>query len=90
MLGAMVAWAPASLLLGFLIVTMFGDDYAPWAVIPSIVVAFVDLWRLVWPCPRCGKWFYWYLGLIQVVWPFARHCLHCGLPKYAPDSLDGP
>lgn len=32
-------------------------------------------------CPRCGKWFFakwWYHN------GFARRCVHCGLPKYAP------
>src|SRR5262245_55466552 len=32
------------------------------------------------PCPRCGKRFFatwWYQN------PFARKCVHCGLPKWA-------
>jgi hypothetical protein len=32
-------------------------------------------------CPRCHKWFFrkwWYHN------GFARRCVHCGLPKYAP------
>ena len=32
-------------------------------------------------CPRCQKWFFakwWYHN------GFARRCVHCGLPKYAP------
>ena len=32
------------------------------------------------PCPRCGKHFFstwWYRN------PFARQCVHCGLPKWA-------
>lgn len=30
-------------------------------------------------CPRCHKWFFatWYRN------PFARKCVHCGLPKWA-------
>ena len=33
-----------------------------------------------WRCPRCQGWFFraW-LGAR----PFARHCVHCGLPKWA-------
>jgi hypothetical protein len=32
-------------------------------------------------CPRCDQWFFakwWYRN------SFARRCVHCGLPKYAP------
>ena len=39
------------------------------------------------PCPRCGKYFafkWWYSKSILL----ARRCVHCGLPKYAPN--DGP
>ena len=38
-------------------------------------------------CPRCGKWFFakwWYHN------GFARKCVHCGLPKYAPLTSESP
>ena len=33
-----------------------------------------------WRCPRCQWWFFrgWF-----GVHPFARHCVHCGLPKWS-------
>ena len=33
-----------------------------------------------WPCPRCSKWF---AGTWLYRIPFARRCVHCGLPKYS-------
>ena len=56
---------------------------APW-VIAAIVVSQAPV---RWPCPRCGKPFY------KTFWaynPFARRCLHCKLPKWAPgpDAAD--
>lgn len=42
-------------------------------------------------CPRCGESYFaiWLQGRWrQGVWSniFARRCLHCGLPKWAPDN----
>src|ERR1700732_4199131 len=83
-----VAFPFAGLLLTHLLSTTFGgtgDDYVFWVIIPLMAVIALAYWRLmIWPCPRCGNWFYWCLGLIQIVWLFATHCMHCGLPKYAP------
>ncbi len=38
-----------------------------------------------WKCPRCAKPF-----LTAAVFPnvFARKCVHCGLPKWAPEDPD--
>ena len=37
----------------------------------------------IFPCPRCGKWFFasWLYHNI-----FARRCIHCKLPLYSPKS----
>jgi hypothetical protein len=61
-------------------------DYFGYAVaicwIAASVVAGV---RAAWfPCPRCGKPFFaswWYRN------PFARKCVHCGLPKWANSQM---
>jgi hypothetical protein len=39
-----------------------------------------------WPCPRCGRPFY---QRTWGFWLFATHCVHCGLPEYAPDADAG-
>ena len=51
------------------------------AIFPMIVFVILRFWMAYWPCPRCGNPYYttWYC-----YWPFAFHCLHCGLPEYAP------
>src|SRR6266849_5578435 len=57
-------------------------DYFFYAIASCWMVAFlVTGWRVgLIPCPRCHKWFFatwWYRN------PFARKCVHCGLPKWA-------
>src|SRR5277367_2667681 len=51
------------------------------AVTWLLFVAYASGEMAYWRCPRCGKPFastWWYrLG------PFARRCVHCGLPKYS-------
>ena len=69
----------------------------PWGGL-VLLPAFLGLWALTayaadWPCPRCGKPFYWRASLLGGgYWPFADNCLHCGLPEYAPrdESADAP
>jgi hypothetical protein len=45
------------------------------------VITAAHLKRMFWACPRCGRPFHlgWFYGN-----PFARRCVHCGLPKWAP------
>lgn len=75
-------YIPGVLLFALLLQRLARSDTA------TLIIAFV--WILAfgvaavrvttWPCPRCGKWFHakWLMGN-----PLARHCLHCGLPKWA-------
>src|SRR5215208_3223340 len=53
----------------------------PFLGAPLVFVAVVHLRFWFWPCPRCGRPF-------RSKWCgngyFARRCLHCGLPKWAP------
>ncbi len=41
----------------------------------------VGYWRSKFPCPRCGRKFLLRNGNTTVR---SRHCMHCGLPKFAP------
>jgi membrane protein YdbS with pleckstrin-like domain len=42
-----------------------------------------------WSCPRCGRPFHFKYGkLYRLVNPFARHCIHCGLPKWSDIDPD--
>jgi len=43
-----------------------------------------------WSCPRCGKPFHAtvHAGFIRWRNPFARRCVHCGLPKWAESDPD--
>src|SRR5690349_16699367 len=45
----------------------------------GIVMLAVRCYRLRWPCPRCGRPFYWG-GLIEFS-PVVGKCRHCGLPE---------
>src|SRR5262245_16597600 len=61
-------------------------DYLCYPIAGSWMLAFLiaSLRVGLFPCPRCCKWFFatwWYRN------PFARKCVHCGLPKWA--SSDG-
>lgn len=46
-----------------------------------VILSVTHLRRMLWPCPRCGRPFHasWCYGNL-----FARRCVHCGLPKWAP------
>jgi hypothetical protein len=58
-------FVPAFLIVGF-----------AWLAAFAVTAIRLNLW----PCPRCGHWFFskmWWRN------PFARACLHCGLPKWA-------
>jgi hypothetical protein len=45
-----------------------------------------------WPCPRCGDPFHYAVGRLgRLNNPFTRHCVHCGLRKWAEDGKkNGP
>ena len=58
-------------------------DPAPIILVAWFVLFLVYVIRLQrWRCPRCGECFsatWWYNKSF-----LARHCVHCGLPKYQP------
>jgi hypothetical protein len=54
---------------------------------PMACLMFAYLRWIFWPCPSCGRpFFLTWLGNNC----FARRCLHCGLPKWAPGKAESP
>jgi hypothetical protein len=63
----------------------------PWLVpvlmAPSVIAAIVvGHSGARWRCPRCHELFF-AAGMVGNA--FARRCMHCGLPKWAPKDPDG-
>jgi len=76
--------------------------YAPHSAAKVIGLALFAAWVVLlfrffyvsgeyvyWSCPRCGKPFH-YVARWYGKWnnPFARRCVHCGLPKWADCDPD--
>jgi hypothetical protein len=80
---AFFAWAPVTLALAGACDWLFqlGPRSILVGVLTGLVLLFINLWRISWPCPRCGKPFY---KTTFSYWPVADNCLHCGLPEYSP------
>jgi hypothetical protein len=62
--------------------------FAAWVVL-LFGFFFVSGEYVYWSCPRCGKPFH-YVARWYGRWnnPFAQHCVHCGLPKWADSDPD--
>src|ERR1700745_1068184 len=79
---AFVGYLPVVSTLGSLSVRVFHTQ-SLFPIVAFSWMGFIAVAGLrfnFWPCPRCGKWFAatcWYKN------PFARRCVHCGLPKYS-------
>jgi hypothetical protein len=71
----------AATIIGFVL-------FAAWVVVLSRFF-FVSGEYVYWSCPRCGKPYH-YLVRWYGRWnnPFARHCVHCGLPKWVDSDPD--
>src|SRR5260370_3248799 len=77
-----IGFMPAIFLSGFLFWFLFGWAW-PIGAIPGIVIHMaIYCYVIFWPCPRCGRPFN--LTLWRGYW--SDNCLHCGLPKYAPNG----
>jgi hypothetical protein len=79
---ALVAFIPWLTLVGLAVQRFLWPDGVFLAVSLLCVAGLTVPWtRLaLFRCPRCGKRFFttmWYRN------PFARKCVHCGLPKYS-------
>ena len=65
--------------------------FAAWVIV-LLRFFFVSGEYVYWPCPRCGKPFHYLHYLVRWYgrWnnPFARHCVHCGLAKWADSDPD--
>jgi hypothetical protein len=79
---ALLGYMPVVATLGSLIARVFHTE----TLFPIVAFGWMGFLAIsalrlnCWPCPRCGKWFaatWWYRN------PFARRCVHCGLPKYS-------
>ena len=83
---AWAAWIPVTMLLALLVLplSMALDTELPMlltAAATMIALGVVRLWRLRWPCPKCGRPFASSWGISSLL---SDSCLHCGLPRYAP------
>jgi hypothetical protein len=96
---AVIAWMPVTLLnvvvVDFVLIEIF-EVHTPWGLLailpPFLALILINFYVADWPCPRCGKPFYWRGGFFGGSWAFADNCLHCGLPEYAArdESADAP
>jgi hypothetical protein len=80
--------APAFLAVSGLFQVLLRPHEPPWIIVPIVLLfAGADGGALHyvkrWPCPRCRNPFY---STFWVHWPFATRCLHCKLPRYAPNG----
>jgi hypothetical protein len=88
-LFAFIGYVPIT--VGFVLLThnFLQSDKAAFAfAIAWILFAMVaSLRHSMFPCPRCGKWFFstwlYHNG-------FARRCVHCKLPIYSAKETAGP
>ncbi len=77
---------PGSLTCSFLVRYGLDYDLAFLLVVVLPAMGNITVAHLSWmfcPCPHCGQSFHcsWFYGN-----PYARHCVHCGLPKWAPGT----
>jgi hypothetical protein len=77
---------PMGVLLGVALHHLFGLN-GIWAIALSVAcaTAVAQYLNFTWPCPRCGKPYYWNLWDWRLRL-FVDDCRHCELPLYAPDS----
>jgi hypothetical protein len=81
----LATYVPGVLTLGLPARWLFGSDLAIYVVAATWMIAFaVSGTRMtMWKCPRCGRSFF------RTFWggnPLAARCVHCRLPKWAPDA----
>jgi len=62
--------------------------FAAWVAL-LVRFFFVSGEYVYWSCPRCGKPFHYVAGrFVRWMNPFARLCVHCGLPKWVDSDPD--
>lgn len=83
-LAVSLSYLPSVVLISLLLSSLTGikSDYFPVALAGAWMLAFLvtSVRMNIFPCPRCGKRFFTTRWIHN---PFARHCLHCTLPKWA-------
>jgi hypothetical protein len=86
----LLAWIPITFVLLLLLTLLdlqatdsHGNSvwFIPCALVALSPFIVSRVWAHFWPCPRCTQPFFgdWWFSC-----PFARNCVHCGLPRYAP------
>ena len=85
---AIALWLPTTFLFSGVLRLIFGlDGSFFWAALPTTCIVIVfRVYQTTWPCPRCGRSFYW---TCCAYWGFTSCCLHCRLPEYAPHGEYG-
>lgn len=87
--GAVIAF------VGIMVVGVVGKSFSPGIGIVSALLTIAGLLLYIvrsiqaqrFQCPRCGEhYFYRGSGWGTPTNPFARRCIHCGLPKWASVS----
>jgi len=77
-----LSYVPGVWLVAIPVMYWFGSETPVYFIAGAWMIAFAVAGSRVsmFPCPRCGKWFFatWYFHN-----PLARRCVHCGLPKWA-------
>lgn len=80
-----LSYVPAVALIGIAIAQWSGSERPVYFVAAAWMIAFAiaGVRLSTFRCPRCAKWFFatWYFHN-----PLARHCVHCGLPKWATNE----
>ncbi len=82
LLFAFIGYVPITLAFGVLAGKLFHSDKPVFvfAISWMLLFAIAGVRYNVFPCPRCGKWFFstWFFHN-----GFARRCVHCKLPIYS-------
>lgn len=80
--GLWLAFLPGTALTGYVGWRLFGSPgwFALMGALWFGAIVVAEIRVLTFRCPRCGQAFFgsWLPGLGN---PFARNCIHCGLPK---------
>jgi hypothetical protein len=81
-LFAFAGYVPITFAFGVLVENLFHSDKPVFVFALSwmLFVAITGIRHSMFPCPRCGKWFFstWFYHN-----GFARRCVHCKLPIYS-------
>jgi hypothetical protein len=77
-----VTYVPGVFILSYPLSKMFDSGMPVYAIAGAWMLAFVisSIYLSSFPCPRCHRSFFYTWWFHN---PFARRCVHCGLPKWS-------